>query len=129
MATTALVPASDPALPVPLQPNPGALPLSQRFLVAGSPVRRPDGSIDDCLEAQMQGAWQGLFAAMKAAGFERHHLRNTTMFLKVGGQNQLFRRVRDRMLQRMPVPSACLHVSDLETSAAVVEIEAEASKE
>ncbi|MDX2205915.1 MAG: hypothetical protein NW223_24410 [Hyphomicrobiaceae bacterium] len=125
MATTELVPASDAA-------HAAAVPQAQtlqRFLVAGFPTQRADGTLDECLETQMQGAWQALFAAMKAAGFERHHLRNTTMYLKVGGQTQLFRRVRDRMLQRMPVPSACLHVSELETAAPVVEIEGQACKD
>lgn len=125
MATTQSVPAPDQAQQVVLPQTSN----QQRFLVAGFPATRPDGSVDDCLEAQMQGAWQSLFAAMKAAGFEKHHLRNTTMFVKVGGQTQLFRRVRDRMMQRMPVPSACLHVSELETEAPVVEIEGQACRD
>ncbi len=77
----------------------------------------------------MQGAWSNLFEAMRAAGFEKHHLRNTTMYVKVGGQCQVFRRVRDRMLQRMPVPSSCLHVTELETGAPMVEIEGEARRD
>lgn len=125
MATTELVPAFEapPAVAAPSHSN------RQTFLVAGAPVVRADGSVDDGLEAQMQGAWLGLFAAMKSAGFEKHHLRNTTMYVKVGGQCQLFRRVRDQMLQRLPVSSACLHVSDLETGAALVEIEGQAVKD
>ena len=125
MATTELVPAFEAAPAV----APSPISNRQTFLVPGAPTVRADGSLDEGLEAQMQGAWKNLFAAMKAAGFVKHHLRNTTMYVKVGGQCQLFRRVRDQMLQRLPVSPARLHVSELETGAALVEIEGQAVKD
>lgn len=101
----------------------------QRFLVAGEPAVRDDGSLDAGIEAQMQRAWQKLFSAMKAAGFEKRHLRSTTMYLTVGGQVRAYRRVRDRMLERLPVPCSCLHVDGLATAGSCVEIEGEASRD
>lgn len=118
------------ALPLPIQPLPLAGPTPpRRFLVAGSPTLRPDGTLDDGLEAQMQCAWLKLFDAMKAEGFEKHHLVSTTMCVTVGGQTRLYRLVRDRMLERRPVPCSYLHVDGLETAATLVEIEGEAAKD
>lgn len=102
---------------------------TQRFLVAGEPAVRDDGSLDSGIEAQMQRAWQKLFAVMKAAGFEKHHLRSTTMYLTIGGQVRAYRRVRDRMLERLPVPCSCLHVEDLSSAGSCVEIEGEVSRD
>ena len=112
-----------PAL-TPAPPSP-----TRRFIVAGTPTLRADGTLDEGLEAQMQCAWLKLFAAMKAEGFEKHHLLNTTMCVTVGGQTRLYRLVRDRMLERRPVPCSYLHVDGLETAATLVEIEGEAAKD
>lgn len=101
----------------------------QRFLVAGEPALRDDGTLDAGIEAQMQQAWQKLFSAMQAEGFEKKHLLSTTMYLTVGGQVRAYRRVRDRMLERLPVPCSCLHVDGLATTGSCVEIEGEASRD
>ena len=101
---------------------------TQRFLVAGEPIRRSDGTLDEGIEAQMQSAWLKLFSAMQAAGFQKQDLRNSTMYLTVGGQLSLFRRVRDRMLQHLAVPTSCLHVEGLESDGRCVEIEGVAVK-
>jgi 2-iminobutanoate/2-iminopropanoate deaminase len=118
------------AVPFPAQPPLPAAPTSspRRFLVAGAPAVRPDGTIDDGLEAQMQCAWLKLFDVMRAEGFEKHHLLSTTMCVTVGGQTRLYRLVRDRMLGGCPVPCSYLHVDGLETAAPLVEIEGEAAK-
>lgn len=79
------------------------------------------------LEAQMQRAWHNLFAAMQSAGFAKHHLRHATMYVTVGGQCRLFRRVRDEMLQHLPVPSSCIQVEALEAGVGSVAIEGEAA--
>lgn len=100
-----------------------------RFLVAGEPIVRADGTLDAGIEAQMQSAWQKLFSAMKAAGFEKQHLRSTTMYLTIGGQVRAYRRVRDRMLERLPVPCSCLHVEGLSSAGSCVEIEGEVSRD
>lgn len=128
MAAIALAsPAVEIAAPIVGAPDaPG--PHRQQFLVAGEPAVRDDGTLDAGIEAQMQRAWQKLFSAMKAAGFEKHHLRRTTMYLTVGGQVRIYRRVRDRMLERLAVPCACLHVDGLATAGSCVEIEGEASR-
>ena len=101
----------------------------ERFLVAGEPIQRDDGTLDAGIEAQMVRAWQKLFSAMNAAGFEKRHLRSTTMYLTVGGQVRAYRRVRDRMLERLHVPCSCLHVDGLATTGSCVEIEGEAARD
>jgi enamine deaminase RidA (YjgF/YER057c/UK114 family) len=101
---------------------------AQRFVVPGQLGVRPDGTLEDGLEAQMQRAWLNLFDAMKAAGFEKHHLVKTTVCVTEGGQIQLYRAVRDRMLQGHVAACAYSHVPALGAPGRLVEIEGEAVK-
>jgi enamine deaminase RidA (YjgF/YER057c/UK114 family) len=95
----------------------------RRFVARGRRGARPGATIEENLEAQMQEAWVGLFDAMRAAGFERHDLVEATVSVTHGGQQGLYRRVRDRMLKGHRVAAAYLHVGALASPAALVEIE------
>ncbi len=126
MATVELVQTSAvPSLP-PAIVQSSQSPKVQKFLVTGT--RPGEGDAAGLpLETQMQRAWLNLLEAVKDAGFEKHHLRYTVMYVTVGGQCRLFRRVRDQMLQRLPVPSSCIQVEGLEAGAGCVAIEGEAA--
>jgi 2-iminobutanoate/2-iminopropanoate deaminase len=47
---------------------------AERLVISGQLGVRPDGTLEDGLEAQMERAWRNLFGVMDAAGFELHHL-------------------------------------------------------
>jgi enamine deaminase RidA (YjgF/YER057c/UK114 family) len=102
--------------------------LGKRLTAFGRPAAGADGTLATDLEAQMQGAWSNLFDALHAAGFERHHLIKTTVSVTEGGQLQLYRRVRDRMLRGHRTANSYLHVSDLRLPGQLVEIEGVAVK-
>jgi 2-iminobutanoate/2-iminopropanoate deaminase len=103
--------------------------VARRFVVAGEPTRRPDGTFDAGLEAQMQRAWCNLFDQMSAAGYERRHLLTTTVSVTQGGQLQLYRVVRDRMLAGHAAANSYLHVEMLARPGNLVEIEGVAAKD
>jgi enamine deaminase RidA (YjgF/YER057c/UK114 family) len=113
--------SSDPVEPAP--------PVGGRvFFVAGGHATSGDTLTDTAIECQMREVWGNLFAAMKAAGYEKAHLRSTVMYVTMGGKCRLFRRVRDQMLERLPVPSSCIQVERLEEGAGCVAIEASVSR-
>jgi hypothetical protein len=43
---------------------------AQRLVISGQVGVRPDGSIEEGLEAQLARAWSNVFGVLKAAGFE-----------------------------------------------------------
>lgn len=102
---------------------------ARRFVAAGEPALRPDGTLDSGLEGQMQRAWIKLFDQMSAAGYERRHLQTATVSVTQGGQHQLYRLVRDRMLAGHMVANSYLHVDALDAPDHLVEIEADAVKD
>jgi len=102
---------------------------AKRFVALGHPrdcqQREPDAT---SLEVQMQDAWTGLFDALRAAGYEKSDLVQATVSVTKGGQQQLYRRVRDRMLKGHRAASAYLHVQALSKPEHWVEIEGWAEK-
>lgn len=126
MATIELVPTSAVSSPPPavVQSSQAQPPRVQRFFVTSARTD-DDNAADASLEAQMRRAWLNLLDAIRDAGFEKSQLRHAVMYVTVGGQCRLFRRVRDQMLQRLPVPSSCLQVEGLDTGVGSVAIEGE----
>lgn len=118
--------ASQPRQPAaqPFQTPAAAQPGVRLFFIAGGHAASGDTLTDGAIEAQMREVWVNLFAAMKAAGYEKAHLRSTVMYVTMGGKCRLFRRVRDQMLERLMVPSSCIQVEALEQGAGCVAIEA-----
>lgn len=102
---------------------------AERLVISGQVGVRPDGSIEEGLEAQMSRAWSNLFGVLKGAGFEKRHIVKTTTFVTVPGAVATSRTVRDRMLDGHVCASTYLQVAGLASPDYLVEIEAEAVKE
>ncbi len=102
---------------------------AERILISGQLGLRPDGSLEDGLEAQMERAWTNLLGVMAAAGFDREHLVRATIYVTVPGQVGLYRQVRDRVLAGHRCANTYLEISGLAEPAYLVEIEGEAVRE
>jgi 2-iminobutanoate/2-iminopropanoate deaminase len=101
----------------------------QRLVISGQVGVRPDGAVEQGLEAQMSRAWSNLFGVLEAAGFEKRHLVKVTVFVTEPDRVALFRSMRDRMLEGHVCASTYLQVAGLASPQFLVEIEAEAVKE
>lgn len=102
---------------------------AERIVISGQLGVRPDGTIEDGLEAQMERAWSNVFGVMKAGGFEREHLIRATIYVTVPGQVAVYRRIRDKMLEGHLCANTYIEISALAAPDFLVEIEAEAIKE
>ena len=102
---------------------------AERMVISGQLGLRPDGSLEDGLEAQMERAWSNVFAVMAAGGFERDTLLRATIYVTVPGQVAIYREVRDRMLQGHRCANTYVEISALAAAEFLVEIEAEAIRE
>lgn len=101
----------------------------QRLVISGQVGVRPDGTLEQGLEAQSERAWNNLLGVLRAAGFEKHHLVKITIFATQPGAITVSRAVRDRMLDGHLCASTYLQVAGLASPDYLVEIEAEAVKE
>jgi enamine deaminase RidA (YjgF/YER057c/UK114 family) len=106
-------------------------PANARWLhISGQVGVKPDGSIAQGPEAQMEQAWRNLFALLEAAGMTRRDLIKVTAFLTVDAADVgLFRRVRDRLLEGAAPASTLILVAGLANPEWLVEIEATAAAE
>jgi len=102
---------------------------AERIVVSGQLGLRPDGSLEDGLEAQMERAWSNVFAVMAAGGFEREDLLRATIYVTEPGQVGTYRRVRDKMLAGHRCANTYIEISALAAAEFLVEIEAEAIRE
>ena len=102
---------------------------AERMVISGQLGLRPDGSLENGLEAQMERAWSNVFALMAAGGFEREHLLRATIYVTLPGQVALYRKVRDRMLGGHRCANTYVEISALAAPEFLVEIEAEAVRE
>jgi enamine deaminase RidA (YjgF/YER057c/UK114 family) len=102
---------------------------AERMLISGQLGLRPDGSLEEGLEAQMERAWSNIFGLLEAGGFERTHLVRATIYVTVPGQAATHRAVRDRMLAGHIIANTYLEISALVSPEYLVEIEAEAVRE
>ncbi len=100
--------------------------VSERMVISGQLGLRPDGELEQGLEAQMERAWSNLFEIMAAGGFERTHLLRATIYVTVPGQVGMYREVRDRMLAGHRCANTYLEISALAAPEFLVEIEGEA---
>ncbi|HEX5599500.1 MAG TPA: RidA family protein [Hyphomicrobiaceae bacterium] len=101
----------------------------ERLVISGQTGDRPDGSIEEGLEAQMRRAWSNLFGVLRAAGFEKRHLVKVTIFVTVPGAVPTARKIREEALEDHLCASTYLQVAGLARPEYLVEIEAEAVKE
>ena len=102
---------------------------ARRVVVSGQLGLRPDGSLEDGLEAQMERAWANVFGVIQAAGFARTDLIRATIYVTVPGSVSLYRAIRDRMLDGHRCANTYLEISALAAPEFLVEIEAEAISE
>jgi len=102
---------------------------AERMVISGQLGLRPDGSLADGFEAQMEQAWTNIFSILEAGGFERENLIRATIYVTVAGQVASYRRVRDRMLAGHLCANTYIEISALASPGFLVEIEAEAVRE
>ncbi|MDH3387063.1 MAG: Rid family hydrolase [Gammaproteobacteria bacterium] len=102
---------------------------AERILVSGQLGLRPDGTLEEGIEAQMERAWCNVFAVMAAGGFEIDHLVRATIYVTLPGQVSTYRRIRDKMLAGHLCANTYIEISALAAPEFLVEIEAEAVKE
>ena len=103
--------------------------VAERMVIAGQLGLRPDGSLDDGLEAQMERAWKNIFTLLEVGGFTREQLVRATIYVTVPGQVAIYRQVRDRMLAGHLCANTYIEISALASPEFLVEIEAEAVRE
>jgi enamine deaminase RidA (YjgF/YER057c/UK114 family) len=99
------------------------------MVISGQLGLRPDGSLEDGLEAQMERAWRNLFGVMAAAGFEPGHLIRATIYVTVPGQVAVYRRIRDRLFDGHLCANTYIEIAGLAAPEFLVEIEGEAVRE
>jgi 2-iminobutanoate/2-iminopropanoate deaminase len=102
---------------------------AERMVISGQLGLRPDGTLEQGIEAQMERAWSNLFAVMSAGGFERTHLIRATIYVTQPGQIGVHRRVRDRVLDGHLCANTYVEISALAAPEFLVEIEGEAVRE
>lgn len=102
---------------------------AERIVISGQLGLRPDGSLEEGLEAQMERAWSNIFGVMAAGGFARENLLRATIYVTLPGQVALYRKVRDKMLAGHLCANTYIEISALAAPEFLVEIEAEAIKE
>lgn len=102
---------------------------AERLVISGQLGLRPDGSLEEGLEAQMERAWRNLFAVMAAAGFETRHLLRAVIYVTRPGQVALYRKVRDRLLDGHLCANTYIEISGLAAPEFLVEIEGEAVRD
>ena len=106
-------------------------PAAARWLhVSGQIGVKPDGTIAEGVEAQLEQAWRNIFAILEAAGMTRRDLVKTTTFLTPHAADVgLSRRVRERMLEGAEPASTLIFVPGLARPDFLIEIEAIAAAE
>ncbi len=102
---------------------------AERLVISGQIGMRPDRTIEEGMEAQMERAWNNLFGVLRAAGFEKRHLVKITIFVTERGSVGVFRDVRDRMLDGHLCACTYLEIAGLAAPQLLVEIEGEAVKD
>jgi len=102
---------------------------AERMVISGQLGLRPDGSLENGIEAQMERAWSNLFGVMAAGEFETRHLVRATIYVTLPGQVATYRRIRDKMLNGHLCANTYLEIAGLAAPEFLVEIEGEAIKE
>ena len=98
--------------------------------ISGQIGVKPDGTVADGAEAQLEQAWRNIFAILDAAGMTKRDLVKTTTFLTPHAADVgLSRRVRERMLEGAEPASTLIFVPGLARPDFLIEIEAIAAAE
>jgi 2-iminobutanoate/2-iminopropanoate deaminase len=101
---------------------------SERLIISGQVGNKPDGTMEEGLEAQTERAFQNVFAVLEAAGFEKRHLARLIVYVTEPGRVAVYRETRDRLLEGHCCANTYIEVSGLAARGWLVEIEGEAIK-
>ena len=101
----------------------------RRLVISGQLGIRPDGSLAEGLEAQMEVAWDNLFAILRHAGMEVTDLVKASVYVTVPGSVGPYRAVRDRKLSGHAPACTYLEIAGLARPEFLAEIEGEAVKD
>jgi 2-iminobutanoate/2-iminopropanoate deaminase len=102
---------------------------ARRLVISGQVGIRPDGTLAEGLEAQLEAAWDNLIAVLRDAGMDIPDLVKTTIFVTVPGAIMTSRAVRERKLKGHAPASTYLEIAGLARADFLTEIEGEAVKE
>jgi 2-iminobutanoate/2-iminopropanoate deaminase len=104
------------------------VPAGARWLhLSGQVGVRPDGTLAEGPQAQIEQTWANILALLQAAGMSVHDLVKVTVFLTDPAHIQLQREVRQRVLTGVTPASTLLIVAGLAQPDLLVEIEAVAA--
>jgi len=92
--------------------------------VSGQVGVRPDGSMAEGVEAQIEQAFANVLEILQQAGMSKHDLVKLTVFLLDRAHIGVFRTIRDRMVLPAEPASTLLIVAGLAREDFLVEIEA-----
>jgi 2-iminobutanoate/2-iminopropanoate deaminase len=102
---------------------------AHRLIISGQVGVRPDGSVAEGLEEQMDVAWDNLIEVLKEGGMTVADLVKVTSFVTVPGSIALARSVRQRKLGLQAPASTYLEVAGLAAPHFHFEVEGEAVSE
>ena len=103
-------------------------PAGARWLhISGQVGVRPDGTMVQGAEGQIEASWANVLAILENCGMTANNLVKVTVFLTRAEDTPLYRQVRDRMLKTAQPASTLLIVKGLASPDFLVEIEAVAA--
>ncbi|MGL4243745.1 MAG: RidA family protein [Beijerinckiaceae bacterium] len=102
---------------------------AHRLVTSGQVGIRPDGTVAEGLEEQMDLAWDNLIEVLKEGGMGVADLIKVTTFVTVPGSVALVRKVRLRKLGQHAPASTYLEVAGLASPQFLFEVEGEAVSE
>jgi enamine deaminase RidA (YjgF/YER057c/UK114 family) len=97
-------------------------PGSRHVFVAGQVGARPDGSIADDPEEQHRLAWTNVLAILKATGMDHRNIVDGHVYITDRAHIELYRKVRDEILQGHKPAATLLVVAGLANSRLAVEV-------
>jgi 2-iminobutanoate/2-iminopropanoate deaminase len=101
----------------------------RRLVIAGQIGLKPDGSVAEGLEGQLEQAWDNLIAVLRGAEMDVADLVKVSVFVTVPGAIAVSRRVRERKLAGHAPAATFLQVAGLARPEFLAEIEGEAVRE
>ena len=102
---------------------------AERIVVSGQIGVRKDGTIVKELPAQMEQAWQNLFAILAAAGYRKTDLIRIVIYMTAPADVPLYRSTRDRLMEGHACATTFVQVAGLAHPDLLFEVEGEAVKE
>jgi 2-iminobutanoate/2-iminopropanoate deaminase len=102
---------------------------ARRLVISGQVGVRPDGTVPDGLEEQMDIAWDNLIEVLREGGMTVADLVKVVTFVTVPGSVALARKVRQRKLGQHAPASTYLEVAGLAAPGFLFEVEGEAVSE